>query len=71
MHFHISGIIFTQAGEKAHRPLGEEWGPDILPLIEITKEVGYKPTFISETPTPLKGALYAKFLLAELEKHKA
>ncbi len=71
MHFHISGIIFTQAGEKAHRPLGEEWGPDILPLIEITKEVGYKPTFISETPIPLKGALYAKFLLEELEKHKA
>ena len=70
MHFHISGIIFTQAGEKAHRPLGEEWGPDILPLIEMTKEVGYKPTFISETPTPLKGALYAKFLLAELEKHR-
>lgn len=71
MHFHISGIIYTQAGEKAHRPLGEEWGPDILPLIEIIKEVGYKPTFISETPTPLKGALYAKFLLAELEKHRA
>ncbi len=67
MHFHISGITYTEAGEQAHRPLGEEWGPDILPLIEIVREVGYKPTFISETPEPMRGALYAKFLLEELE----
>ena len=68
MHFHISGITFTEKGEAAHRPLGEEWGPDILPLVEIVREVGYTPTFISESTNPLQGALYAKFLFEELEK---
>lgn len=68
MHFHVSGITFTERGEKSHRPLGGEWGPDILPLMEIVREVGYKPTFISETPPPLTGALYTKFLLEELER---
>ena len=68
MHFHISGISFTEKGEAAHRPLGKEWGPDILPLIEIVREVGYTPTFISESTNPLQGALYAKFIFEELEK---
>jgi hypothetical protein len=71
MHFHISGITFTEKGEAAHRPLGQEWGPDILPLIEIVRESGYKrynPIFISESTNPLRGALYAKFLFEELEK---
>ena len=68
MHFHISGITFTEQGEAAHRPLGKEWGPDILPLIEVVRECGYKPTFISESTNPLQGALYAKFLFEELEK---
>jgi deoxyribonuclease-4 len=71
MHFHISGITFTEKGEAAHRPLGQEWGPDILPLIEIVRECGYKrynPIFISESTNPLRGALYAKFLFEELEK---
>jgi deoxyribonuclease-4 len=68
MHFHISGITFTEKGEAAHRPLGQEWGPDILPLVEIVRECGYKPTFISESTNPLQGALYAKFLFEELEK---
>ncbi|MHA1769092.1 MAG: TIM barrel protein [Candidatus Thorarchaeota archaeon] len=69
MHFHVSGIIYTEKGEKAHRPMGEEWGPDILPLVEIVQEVGYKPTFISESPNPLRGALYVKYLFEELEKN--
>jgi deoxyribonuclease-4 len=69
MHFHVSGITFTEKGESSHRPLGEEWGPDILPLVEIVKEVGYSPTFISESPDPLKGALFVKFLFEELEKN--
>jgi deoxyribonuclease-4 len=68
MHFHISGITFTEKGEAAHRPLGGEWGPDILPLVEVVRECGYKPTFISESTNPLQGALYAKFLFEELEK---
>ncbi|MFW9833955.1 MAG: TIM barrel protein [Candidatus Thorarchaeota archaeon] len=68
MHFHISGITFTEKGEAAHRPLGQEWGPDILPLMEIIHECGYKPTFISEATNPLQGALYAKFLYDDLEK---
>jgi deoxyribonuclease-4 len=68
MHFHISGITFTEKGEAAHRSLGQEWGPDILPLVEIVRECGYKPTFISESTNPLQGALYAKFLFEELEK---
>ncbi|MHA1902421.1 MAG: TIM barrel protein [Candidatus Thorarchaeota archaeon] len=68
MHFHVSGIEFTQAGERSHKPLGKKWGPDILPLVEVVREVGYKPTFITETPEPLKGALYTKFLFEELEK---
>ena len=70
MHFHISGILYTKVGEKAHRPLGTKWGPDILPLLEIVNEVGYTPTFISETPEPVVGALYAKVLFEELEKAK-
>jgi deoxyribonuclease-4 len=67
MHFHISGITFTEKGEAAHRPLGLDWGPNILPLVEIVRECGYKPTFISESTNPLQGALYAKFLFEELE----
>ncbi|MFQ5831847.1 MAG: TIM barrel protein [Candidatus Thorarchaeota archaeon] len=70
MHFHVSGIKFTSRGEESHRPLGGRWGPDILPLMKIVSEVGYKPTFISETPTPIRGALYAKALYDELEKMK-
>ncbi|MGV9169536.1 MAG: TIM barrel protein [Promethearchaeia archaeon] len=68
MHFHVSSIIFNQNGEKAHRPLGAEWGPDILPLIELVLENGYKPTFISETPTPIRGALYTKILCDKLSE---
>ncbi len=67
MHFHVSGIEYTKAGESKHRPLGEEWGPDILPLVEIVNEVGYKPTFISESPQPIIGALYTKYLFEGLE----
>ncbi len=68
MHFHVSGITFTEKGEAAHRPLGQEWGPDILPLMQIVKEVGYTPIFISESTNPLEGALYTKFLFEELER---
>lgn len=68
MHFHVSGITFTDKGEAAHRPLGQDWGPDILPLMEIVRECGYKPTFICESTNPLEGALYTKFLYEELEK---
>lgn len=68
MHFHVSGITFTEHGERAHKPLGEGWGPDILPIVEIVREVGYTPTFISESPDPLRGALYVKFLFEELER---
>jgi len=67
MHFHVSGITYTKRGEKSHRPLDGEWGPDILPLVQIVKEVGYTPTFISETPNSLKGALYTKHLYEALE----
>ena len=68
MHFHASGIEYSEKGEKNHRPLGLEWGPDVYPLMEIISEVGYKPTFISETPNPLEGALYMKHLFEEIEK---
>lgn len=67
MHFHISGITYTQAGEKSHRSLGGQWGPDIFPLMAIVHEMGYKPVIISETPDPVKGALYAKYILQQLE----
>ncbi|MDF1538235.1 MAG: TIM barrel protein [Candidatus Thorarchaeota archaeon] len=70
MHFHISGIEYTKAGESKHQPLGSEWGPDILPLMEIVDEVGYKPTFISESTEPIRGALYAKYVLEELENSR-
>jgi len=70
MHFHISGITFTERGEASHQPLGEEWGPDLYPLIEIVHEVGYKPTFICESPNPLQGALYAKFIFEQIEMGK-
>jgi deoxyribonuclease-4 len=68
MHFHISAIAYTDKGEASHQPFGGEWGPDLYPLMEIVHEVGYKPTFISESPNPLQGALYAKYLLEEIEK---
>jgi deoxyribonuclease-4 len=68
MHFHISGITYTEKGEASHKSLGGEWGPDLYPLMEIVHEVGYKPTFICESPNPLQGALYAKFLLEEIKK---
>lgn len=68
MHFHISAIEYTEKGEASHKPFGEKWGPDLCPLMEIVHEVGYKPTFICESPNPLQGALYAKFLLEEIKK---
>jgi deoxyribonuclease-4 len=67
MHFHISGITFTERGEVSHQPLGEKWGPDLYPLIEIVHEVGYKPTFICESPNPLQGALFAKYIFEQIE----
>lgn len=70
MHFHVSGITYTEKGESAHRPMGAEWGPEIVPLVEIVREVGYKPTFISESPNPLAGALYIKYLFEEMEMSK-
>jgi deoxyribonuclease-4 len=68
MHFHASGIVYTDKGEQSHCPLGLDWGPNLVPLMEIVTEVGYRPTFISETPNPIEGALYMKFLLEEVEK---
>jgi deoxyribonuclease IV len=68
MHFHVSGIVFDEKGEKSHRPLGDDWGPDIMPLMELVLENGYKPTFISETPNPLRGAIYAKILRDKLSE---
>jgi deoxyribonuclease-4 len=70
MHFHISGITFTEKGEASHKPLGGEWGPDLYPLMKLVDDIGYKPTFICESPDPLRGALYAKFLLEEIRKAK-
>lgn len=70
MHFHISGITFTEKGEVSHQPCGEEWGPDLYPLVEIVHELGYKPTFICESPNPLQGALFAKFLFEQIEMGK-
>jgi len=70
MHFHISGITFTGKGEASHKPLGSEWGPDLYPLMKLVDDNGYKPTFICESPDPLRGALYAKFLLEEIRKEK-
>jgi len=68
MHFHISAITFTEKGEASHQSFGGEWGPDLYPLMELVNEVGYKPTFICESPNPLQGALYAKILLEEIQK---
>ena len=68
MHFHISAIAYTEKGEASHKPFGGEWGPDLYPLMELVHEVGYKPTFICESPSPIQGALYAKFLLEEIKK---
>ncbi len=62
MHFHISGITFGKAGEQAHRPLGKEWGPEVQPLIELILDNGYNPTFISETPDQLSGALFMRHI---------
>lgn len=70
MHFHISGITFTEKGEVSHQQCGEEWGPDLHPLMEIVYELGYKPTFICESPNPLQGALFAKFLFEQIEMGK-
>ncbi len=71
MHFHVSGIVYTKAGESSHKPLGESWGPDIAPLMDIILEQGYSPVIISETPVPIRGALYAKALLDELTRTKS
>jgi hypothetical protein len=38
--------------------------------MSIINENGYRPTIISETPEPVNGALYAKFILAQLEEEQ-
>jgi deoxyribonuclease-4 len=68
MHFHISAISFTEKGEASHQHFGGDYGPNIYPLMEVVNEVGYKPTFICESPNPLRGAIYAKILLEEIQK---
>ncbi len=71
MHFHISGIDYTEAGESAHYPLGTDWGPDIAPLMDLLCDHDYHPVIISETPVSIQGALYAKALYEELLRTKS
>ncbi|MHA1340533.1 MAG: TIM barrel protein [Promethearchaeota archaeon] len=51
LHIHYSRVEYTDKGEKVHCINSEtSWGPDYKPLIQLIHELGYKPTFINESP---------------------
>ena len=50
MHVHFSRIEFTLGGEKMHHTFADtQYGPEFLPLAELTAERGYEPVFICES----------------------
>ncbi len=51
LHIHYSKIEYTSKGEKKHvNNANENWGPEILPLLEIIYEQNLTPTIINESP---------------------
>ncbi len=50
-HSHFTKIEYTVNGEKKHHVLADEnFGPPLIPLLELVFENGYNITFICETP---------------------
>lgn len=61
-HCHFSGIEYTGAGEKNHSGL-DSGSPDYEPLAELLARSERHITLISETPSPIDGALKMKAML--------
>lgn len=50
-HSHFTKIEYTEAGERKHHVLADEnFGPPLLPLLELISENGFNITLICETP---------------------
>ncbi|MBI5036273.1 TIM barrel protein [Candidatus Micrarchaeota archaeon] len=59
LHCHVSGIEFTEKGERRHLPLSSKQ-PDFILLLEALKEFKCSGTLICESPLIEKDALLLK-----------
>ncbi len=51
LHSHFTKIEYTDKGERKHHILADEnYGPPLIPLLELISENGYNVTLICETP---------------------
>ena len=51
LHSHFTKIEYTDKGERKHHILADEnYGPPLVPLLELISENGYNVTLICETP---------------------
>ncbi|MGB9937689.1 MAG: TIM barrel protein [Methanobacterium sp.] len=51
LHSHFTKIEYTDKGERRHHVLADEnYGPPLIPLLEIISECDYNVTLICETP---------------------
>ncbi|MGZ7159801.1 MAG: deoxyribonuclease IV, partial [Methanobacterium sp.] len=50
-HSHFTKIEYTDAGERKHHILKDDnYGPPLIPLLELISENEYNVTIICETP---------------------
>ncbi|MGJ7028436.1 deoxyribonuclease IV [Methanothermobacter wolfeii] len=63
LHCHFTAIEYTDAGEKRHHTLREDFGPPVEPLIRVLVECGWDATIISETPQKDRDAVRIKEIL--------
>ncbi|WP_414469629.1 TIM barrel protein [Methanobacterium sp. ACI-7] len=51
LHSHFTKIEYTDKGERRHHVLADDnYGPPLVPLLELISECDYKVTLICETP---------------------
>ena len=62
LHCHYSGILFKDGNEKKHLEI-ESKSPDYNLLAEVLNEEKHNITFICESPSPLKDAVWFKNIL--------
>lgn len=61
LHSHFTKIEYTDAGERKHHVLADEnFGPPLIPLLELISENGFDVTVICETPFLDQDALIMK-----------
>lgn len=69
LHSHFTKIEYTEKGERKHHVLSDEnYGPPLIPLLELILENDYNVTMICETPLLDIDALKMKKLFVKMLK---